>query len=153
MLLNYPQARLGIVIRKIPSLPISIIVNPNVPVFIDLGEYIACPVERGYYDTKRTRYSDLWGRKRTKDKPYYDENFILVNKKYFVELLPKLPTNLNAFNSLKFCDKYNFSKIEERREKQLIFNQISNKHISEDEEIKTPTFFDLLSGKITRLNY
>ncbi|MBD2511508.1 hypothetical protein H6G91_30420 [Nostoc muscorum FACHB-395] len=141
------------VIRKTLSLPISIIVNPDVPVFIDLGEYVACPVEKGYYDIERTSYNDFWGRKRNSDKPYYDESLILVRKKDFVELLPKLPTNLDTFTSLKFCDKYTFSKREEHLKKQQMYNQSNNKPISKDEKIKTQAFFDLLSGKITPLNY
>ncbi|QFS51374.1 hypothetical protein GXM_08868 [Nostoc sphaeroides CCNUC1] len=76
-----------------------------------------------------------------------------MRKKDFVELLPKLPTNLDTFNSLKFCDKYTFSKREEHLKKQQMYNQSNNKPISKDEKIKTQAFFDLLSGKITRLNY
>ncbi len=97
--------------REVSLLPISLVVNPKFPVFIDLGEYVACPLEKAANQISNTTYSYKWGH-QTRQGIRID-SFILVNKKEFVELLPKLPTKLSSFQSLKFCDEYTLSKREE----------------------------------------
>ncbi|MBD2681575.1 MULTISPECIES: competence protein CoiA [Nostoc] len=95
--------------RKL-SLPIGLVVSPKFPVFLDTGEYIACPLEKSAYEISHTTYYCKWGHQQGS----YNDFFILVNKEDFVRLLPSLPTNLSKFESIKFCDEYTLSKREER---------------------------------------
>lgn len=101
------------------GLPIGLVVNPEDPTFVDLGDYIACPLEK-LLDSKRpilgtttgTTYSKRWGnRKKVSRQYFYDldafhsQDFILVKKNDFVEVIYNLPTESGSFNKITICDE------------------------------------------------
>ncbi|MBD2663345.1 myosin, N-terminal, SH3 domain protein [Richelia sinica FACHB-800] len=103
------------------GLPIGLVINPEYPTFIDLGEYIACPLEKITYEMTRTMYSHKWGHRKQLSKKelleyeyleddykrgfIYAQDFILVKKNDFVKIIYDIPTDLDYFTSIKICDQ------------------------------------------------
>ncbi|MTJ09150.1 hypothetical protein [Anabaena sp. UHCC 0204] len=119
-------------ICNINELPKGLVVNPEYPTFIDLGEYIACPLEKITYEMTRTIYSNKWGHRKKRSKKemseydqdfIYAQDFILVKKNDFVKIIYDIPTELDSFKSMKICDEEALNRREyckEERKKFLI---------------------------------
>ncbi|MFM5988410.1 MAG: hypothetical protein ACKO9I_24405 [Sphaerospermopsis kisseleviana] len=125
------QGYVGIpLICNINELPKSLVINPEYPTFIDLGEYIACPLEKIEYEMSRTIYSNKWGHRKKRSKKelleydqdfIYAQDFILVRKNDFLKIIYDMPTKLDFFTSIKICDQEVLNRREYFKEKRKKF--------------------------------
>ncbi|AFZ61447.1 hypothetical protein H6G54_28445 [Anabaena cylindrica FACHB-243] len=125
-------------VDKEDGLPIGLVINPEYPNFIDLGDYIACPLEK-FLDPNRkqfgtttgTIYSKNWGRRKNPStKKYYGEDvcgfhaqdFILVKKNDFIKVVYNIPTELDYFEKITICDEEVLNNREfSKRDKERLF--------------------------------
>jgi hypothetical protein len=124
----------GISIARQLSLPIGLVVNPKYPTFVDLGEYIACPLETSAYTINRIGYSQKWGHKSALS--VLAQCFVLVHKDSFIKSLYHLPTNLSSFQSIKLCDEETIAKRGERIEIAKRNEEEARNQMKKREELK-----------------
>ncbi|HYW19099.1 MAG TPA: hypothetical protein VE956_07225 [Nodularia sp. (in: cyanobacteria)] len=101
-------------IRNVDELTIGLVINPEYPTFVDLGEYIACPLEKLLCDITGIVYSKHWGNRKKQSKRltlisdldgFYGQEFILIKKNDFIKMIYNIPTELDSFKSLTICDQ------------------------------------------------
>lgn len=117
-------------ICNIKKLKKGLVINPEYPTFIDLGEYIACPLEEITYEMTRTMYSEKWGHRKKPSKEelweydqdfIYAQKFILVKKNEFVKIIYRIPTDWDSFKSIKICDQDVLDRREDYKEERKTY--------------------------------
>ena len=124
-------------IRKL-SLPIELVINPTFPVFVDLGDYVACPIEKDAHEIERTTYPRQWGLRVMSVPEGKQQLCILVSKQDFLNLLHHFPVGISDFQSTKLCDAETLSM----RDKRIEIAEYEREQERKKYQIRQPLFPD-----------